>query len=111
MIESSTRQASIRRYIRCDAAQVRAYSQAVVSEGGRIVWLAGPSTYPDSRSETGFADVVSRSSLLRRKDIPTERGSVQHHLCREVMIVIGTQCRRFARIEHCVVRSPLAANN
>ena len=36
-----TRRTSIRRYIKREAAQARAYSQAVVTEGGRIVWLAG----------------------------------------------------------------------
>ncbi|MGB9646604.1 MAG: RidA family protein [Stellaceae bacterium] len=30
-----------RRYIKRPAAQARAYSQAVITEGGRIVWLAG----------------------------------------------------------------------
>jgi enamine deaminase RidA (YjgF/YER057c/UK114 family) len=30
-----------RRYIKRQTAQTRAYSQAVISEGGRIVWLAG----------------------------------------------------------------------
>jgi 2-iminobutanoate/2-iminopropanoate deaminase len=28
-------------YLKREAAQARAYSQAVVSEGGRIIWLAG----------------------------------------------------------------------
>lgn len=32
---------SARRYIKRDTAQARAYSQAVVTEGGRVVWLAG----------------------------------------------------------------------
>ncbi len=31
----------LRRYIKRQTAQARAYSQAVVTEGGRIVWLAG----------------------------------------------------------------------
>jgi 2-iminobutanoate/2-iminopropanoate deaminase len=30
-----------RRYIKRSTAQARAYSQAVITEGGRIVWLAG----------------------------------------------------------------------
>src|SRR5436305_7465662 len=30
-----------RRYIKRRTAQARAYSQAVVTEGGKIVWLAG----------------------------------------------------------------------
>jgi 2-iminobutanoate/2-iminopropanoate deaminase len=31
----------VRHYLKREAAQARAYSQAVVTEGGRIVWLAG----------------------------------------------------------------------
>jgi 2-iminobutanoate/2-iminopropanoate deaminase len=42
-----------RRYIRRPTAQARAYSQAVITEGGRIVWLAG---------QVGMAD-ASRNSL------------------------------------------------
>jgi 2-iminobutanoate/2-iminopropanoate deaminase len=30
-----------RRYVKRPTAQARAYSQAVITEGGRIVWLAG----------------------------------------------------------------------
>jgi 2-iminobutanoate/2-iminopropanoate deaminase len=52
MTESNNRQDSIRRYIRRDAAQARAYSQAVVTEGGRIVWLAG---------QVGAADASGKS--------------------------------------------------
>jgi 2-iminobutanoate/2-iminopropanoate deaminase len=37
----STEEGQDRRYIRREAAQARAYSQAVITEGGRVVWLAG----------------------------------------------------------------------
>ena len=40
MTLSSERQA-VRRYIKREAAQARAYSQAVVTEGGRSIWMAG----------------------------------------------------------------------
>ena len=40
MPESNNRQDSVRHYIKHDTAQARAYSQAVITEGGRIVWLA-----------------------------------------------------------------------
>ena len=40
MAESSG-QGPRRRYIKRPTAQARAYSQAVITEGGRIVWLAG----------------------------------------------------------------------
>jgi 2-iminobutanoate/2-iminopropanoate deaminase len=36
-----TAQGPRRRYIKRETAQARAYSQAVITEGGRIVWLAG----------------------------------------------------------------------
>jgi 2-iminobutanoate/2-iminopropanoate deaminase len=42
--ETAVRQAPTgrpRRFLKREAAQARAYSQAVISEGGRIVWLAG----------------------------------------------------------------------
>jgi 2-iminobutanoate/2-iminopropanoate deaminase len=41
-----------RRYIKRESAQARAYSQAVVTEGGRIVWLAG---------QVAVADAAGRS--------------------------------------------------
>src|SRR5215468_7591096 len=42
----------MRSYIKRDTAQARAYSQAVVTEGGRIVWLAG---------QVGAADASGKS--------------------------------------------------
>ena len=42
----------LRRYIKRETAQARAYSQAVITEGGRTVWLAGrsePRTGPETR--------------------------------------------------------------
>src|SRR5712672_1123208 len=52
MTESNNRQASVRHYIKRDTAQARAYSQAVVTKGGRIVWLAG---------QVGAADASGQS--------------------------------------------------
>jgi enamine deaminase RidA (YjgF/YER057c/UK114 family) len=41
MAETSIGRKAVRHYIKRETAQARAYSQAVVTEGGRIVWLAG----------------------------------------------------------------------
>jgi enamine deaminase RidA (YjgF/YER057c/UK114 family) len=41
-----------RRYVKRPTAQARAYSQAVITEGGRIVWLAG---------QVGAADAAGKS--------------------------------------------------
>jgi len=42
----------MRSYVKRETAQARAYSQAVITEGGRIVWLAG---------QVGAADASGRS--------------------------------------------------
>ena len=52
MTESNNRKNSVRHYIKRDTAQARAYSQAVVTKGGRIVWLAG---------QVGAADASGKS--------------------------------------------------
>ena len=51
MAENS-REGPRRRYIKRQPAQARAYSQAVITEGGRIVWLAG---------QVGAADAAGKS--------------------------------------------------
>jgi 2-iminobutanoate/2-iminopropanoate deaminase len=40
--------AHTRRYIKREATQARAYSPAVITEGGRIVWLAGQTVIEDA---------------------------------------------------------------
>ena len=51
-MNDDARQKSPRRYIKRETAQARAYSQAVITEGGRIVWLAG---------QVGAADASGKS--------------------------------------------------
>ena len=45
-----------RRYIKRPTAQARAYSQAVITEGGRIVWLAGQVGAADSSGNSLAGD-------------------------------------------------------
>jgi enamine deaminase RidA (YjgF/YER057c/UK114 family) len=40
-MSENTREGLRKRYIKRQTAQARAYSQAVITEGGRIIWLAG----------------------------------------------------------------------
>jgi enamine deaminase RidA (YjgF/YER057c/UK114 family) len=58
---------STRRFIKREAAQARAYSQAIVSEGGRIVWLAGQVAVADGqgRSLAGDFDGQVREVFAR----------------------------------------------
>ena len=55
MAESSG-QGPHRRYIKRPTAQARAYSQAVITEGGRIVWLAGQVAAEDSSGNSLAGD-------------------------------------------------------
>ena len=43
-------------YLRRERAQARAYSQAVVSDGGKVVWLAGQTTAEDSTGNSLVGD-------------------------------------------------------
>src|SRR5437763_12941270 len=45
-----------RSYIKREAAQSRGYSQAVVTEGGRTIWLAGQVAGEDSAGRSRAAD-------------------------------------------------------
>ncbi|MEW9586177.1 RidA family protein [Paraburkholderia sp. DGU8] len=45
-----------RQYIKRDAAQERAYSPAVITQGGRIVWLAGQTVVEDSNGKSLAGD-------------------------------------------------------
>src|SRR5437763_17213946 len=45
-----------RSYIKREAAQARGYSQAVVTEGGRTIWLAGQVAAEDSSGRSLAAD-------------------------------------------------------
>ena len=56
-----------RSYVKRDAAQARAYSQAVVTSGGRVIWLAGQVAAEDSagRSLAGDFDGQVREVFAR----------------------------------------------
>ena len=45
-----------KRYIKRQTAQARAYSQAVITEGGRIVWLAGQVGAADASGNSHAGD-------------------------------------------------------
>src|SRR5215208_2501958 len=56
-----------RSYLKREAAQARGYSQAVVTEGGRVIWLAGQVAVEDSagRSLAGDFDGQVREVFAR----------------------------------------------
>jgi 2-iminobutanoate/2-iminopropanoate deaminase len=58
MTERTTSKRTLRRYVKREAAQARAYSQAVITEGGKTIWLAGQvaAADPSGRSLAGDFD-------------------------------------------------------
>lgn len=55
-MDENSGQGPRRRYIKRPTAQARAYSQAVITEGGRIVWLAGQVGAADSSGNSLAGD-------------------------------------------------------
>ena len=76
MTDRSSTERAVKRYVKRDAAQARAYSQAVVTEGGRIVWLAGQVAGADAtgRSLAGDFDGQVREVFSRLGQTLEEAG-------------------------------------
>jgi len=68
--------AHTRRHIKRERAQSRAYSQAVITEGGRIVWLAGQVAVEDAagKSLAGDFDGQVREVFRRLGETLEEAG-------------------------------------
>ena len=65
-----------RQYLKREASQARAYSQAVITKGGRTIWLAGQvgATDGSGRSLAGDFDGQVREVFLRLGQTLTEVG-------------------------------------
>jgi 2-iminobutanoate/2-iminopropanoate deaminase len=65
-----------RQYLKRDASQARAYSQAVITEGGRTIWLAGQvgATDGSGRSLAGDFDGQVREVFSRLDQTLAEAG-------------------------------------
>lgn len=76
MTEGTTSKRAVRRYITRQAAQTRAYSQAVMTEGGKIIWLAGQVAAADAsgRSLAGDFDGQVREIFSRLGQTIEEAG-------------------------------------
>ena len=56
MSERTSGKKAVRRYLKREAAQARAYSQAVITEGGKAVWLAGQTASMDASGRSLAGD-------------------------------------------------------
>jgi 2-iminobutanoate/2-iminopropanoate deaminase len=100
-MNDDARQKSPRRYIKRETAQARAYSQAVITEGGRIVWLAGQVGAADAsgKSLAGDFDGQVREVFSRLRQTLEEAGGTLGDIV--TMTVFITDARngdRFTRL-------------
>ena len=101
MTESDNRQDSVRHYIKRDTAQARAYSQAVVTKGGRIVWLAGQVGAADAsgKSLAGDFDAQVRATFAAiNRTLQRAGGSLDNMVTMTVFIADVRYGDRFVQI-------------
>jgi 2-iminobutanoate/2-iminopropanoate deaminase len=90
-----------RRYIKRPATQARAYSPAVITEGGRIVWLAGQTVLEDGsgRSLAGDFDAQVREVFARLgKTLEEAGGKLADMVTMTVFITDGRYGDRFTEL-------------
>ncbi len=90
-----------RRYIKREATQTRAYSPAVITEGGRIVWLAGQTVLEDAagKSLAGDFDAQVREVFARLgKTLEEAGGKLGDMVTMTVFITDGRYGDRFTQL-------------
>jgi 2-iminobutanoate/2-iminopropanoate deaminase len=90
-----------RRYIKRPATQGRAYSPAVVTEGGKTVWLAGQTVLEDAsgKSLAGDFDAQAREVFARLgKTLQEAGGKLADMVTMTVFITDGRYGDRFTEL-------------
>ncbi|HMD63811.1 MAG TPA: Rid family hydrolase [Stellaceae bacterium] len=91
----------LRRYVKRQTAQARAYSQAVISEGGRTVWLAGQVGATDRSGNSLAADFdnqVREVFALLGQTIEEAGGSLTDMVTMTVFITDARYGDRFTQL-------------
>ncbi|EHP44698.1 endoribonuclease L-PSP [Cupriavidus basilensis OR16] len=94
-------QKHVRRYIKRDAAQQRAYSPAVITRGGTIVWLAGQTVVEDGQGNSlaGNFDGQAREVIRRiSKTLEEAGGTLADIVTMTVSITDGRYGDQFTKI-------------
>jgi 2-iminobutanoate/2-iminopropanoate deaminase len=106
-------QKSSRHYIRRDTAQARAYSQAVVTAGGKTVWLAGQVGAVDASGESlaGDFDAQVREIFSRLGQTLEEAGgSLADMVTMTVFITDSRYGDRFTQLRKEIFRDKFPAS-
>lgn len=102
-----------RRYIKRPATQARAYSPAVVTEGGRTVWLAGQTVLEDAsgKSLAGDFDAQVREVFARLgKTLEEAGGALGDMVTMTVFITDGRYGDRFTELRREIVGDDFPAS-
>ena len=93
MVDEAAGARAPRRYLKRDAAQARAYSQAVMTEGGRIVWLAGQVAVADGagRPLAGDFDGQVREVFARLGQTLAEAGGALADMVTMTVFITDTR--------------------
>ena len=94
-----------RAYLKRQAAQARAYSQAVVSEGGKVVWLAGQVAAEDSSGNSlarDFDGQVREVFSRLGKTLEEAGGALGDMVTMTVFITDGRLGDRFTRLRKAI---------
>jgi 2-iminobutanoate/2-iminopropanoate deaminase len=92
-------------YLKRSAAQARAYSQAVVSEGGRVVWLAGQVAAEDTSGKSLAGDFDSQvHEVFSRlgKTLEEAGGSLSDMVTMTVFITDARLGDRFTQLRKAI---------
>ena len=85
-----------KRHMKRPAAQARGYSQAVVTEGGRIVWLAGQTAGPEAPRD--FDGQVREVFARLGRTLEEAGGGLKDMVTMTVFITDARQGDRFTRL-------------
>jgi 2-iminobutanoate/2-iminopropanoate deaminase len=88
-------------YLKRETAQARAYSQAVITEGGRIIWLAGQTAGADTggKSLAGDFDGQVREVFSRlAKTLEEAGGALRDMVTMTVFITDARSGDRFTQL-------------
>jgi enamine deaminase RidA (YjgF/YER057c/UK114 family) len=102
-----------RRYIKRPTALARAYSQAVITEGGRIVWLAGQVGAADTsgNSLAGDFDGQVREVFARlNRTLEEDGGSLADMVTMTVFITDARYGDRFTELRKEIFRDNFPAS-
>jgi 2-iminobutanoate/2-iminopropanoate deaminase len=102
-----------RSFVKQDHAQTRAYSPAVITEGGKIVWLAGQTAGEDSsgKSLAGDFEGQAREIFVRLgKTLEAAGGTLKDMVTMTVFITDPRWGTRLTEIRREIFRDDFAAS-